>query len=238
VPITQVDKIVRVTWVWALLNGSVTAEQADMGVCYRAGAVPTDPDVMNAVLHDMGAAACASVAAHLHTNYYSDSIVLDHVRVALEDTHGLTLFEQLVPADGDLAFAGTGSGTCLPWDNSLVVSLYAYQPNTFDPAGRSKRGRFYTPPPNISILLGDGTGEVDNTSAANLLTDWLTILKELQEHDYSGFPTFSPVLVVNSRRTVSAPAVTYLRIDNKMDRQSRRLKSQAATQQAAPFPGT
>lgn len=233
-PVSQVSRIVRVTFSYTL-NGQEISEHS---VCYRAGAVPTDADTINAVLNDMCNAALASQAAHVTPSHWNPSIIADHCRVALEDTNGHTLFEKINAASGALSWNGTGSGRQLPYDNAIAISLYGYEPGNFDPFGRYKRGRFYLPPPTADVLDSGNTGTMDHTALADIATDWGTVLQELQEHDYSGFPTFSPVLVINSRASVEAHPVTWLRYDDKMDTQRRRQNGITYVVAKAPFPAS
>lgn len=236
--VVQVPRIVRVTFVYGLVNGTSVEDFAEHSLVYQAASVPTDPAVTDAILMDMADAALASQAANVAPNHWSPSIQCAHVRVALEGTDGKTLFEKIVQAVDDLAWVGTGSATSLPWSSSLCVSLYAYEPGTFSPFGKSQRGRFYLPPPSIDVLLADGTGEVNPTVSAGIRDQWAQVAKELQEHDYSGFPAFAPALVVNSRRLGEAFPVTFVRVDNKLDTQRRRSKQQLGVVSYAEYPST
>jgi hypothetical protein len=229
--VTQVDKIVRVTFNY-VLNGQEISEHS---VCYRAGALPIDAPTINAVLNDMANAALASQSAHVTPSHWGGSTVCDHVRVALEDTSGHTLFEKIVSASGALAWSGTGSGRQLPYSQSIAISLYGYEPGNFDPFGRYKRGRFYLPPPTADVLDSSNTGTLDHTVLADIAGDWGTVLSELQGHTYSGFPTFAPVLVINSRASVAAYPVTWIRTDDKMDNQRRRQNGITTVIAKAPF---
>jgi hypothetical protein len=207
-----------VTWKYTLNAQEISLHS----VCYRAGATPTDPDVTNAVLSDMANAALASQAAHVTPSHWGGSVVAESCRVALEGTNGHTLFERIVAASGALAWNGTGSGRQLPYEDSIAISLYGYEPGNFDPFGRYKRGRFYLPPPTADVLDSGNTGLIDTGVLADIAGDWGTVLTELQHHTYSGFTGFAPVLVINSRSSVEAYPVTWIRTDNKMDVQTRR----------------
>lgn len=241
--IEQVPRIVRVTWKYDLNAGGGAADTSQHSVCYQAGATPPDSATTDAVLHDMANAALASQAAHVDPGSFSPSVVCTGSRVALEGTNGHTLFEQFGVATGPLAFSGSGGGKSLPWETSFAVSLYAYQPGVFDPFGKSKRGRFYLPPMQSDLLDSDNSGRMAGASAVSIADTWGTVLQELQEHDYSGFPAFSPVLVVNSRKTPARPAwtpeafpVTFLRFDTKIDSQRRRQRQEPAPVGTAPYP--
>lgn len=235
-PVEQVDKLVRVTFAFGLFEGSAQQEVAEPSVYFRAGAVPSDPAVTNAILNDMATAALASLVANVDTANHSATVQALHCRVALEDTAGHTLFEKIVAAAGALAWQGTGAAACLPWSSSLVISLYGYTPGEFDPFGKSKRGRMYLPPFATTVMHNDGTGKLAIALCGDLVDQWGQVLQELQQHDYSGFPTFSPVLVINSRRQVQAFPVTHLRVDNKLDTQRRRERQQLFDLATAPYP--
>jgi len=237
VAVVQVPGIVRVTFKYTLAQAETVTDYAEHGVCYLAGEVPTDADTIEAVLQDMADAAYASVVANVTPTHFCTNIGLMQVRVALEQTNGKTLFEKFRSYGGAYVWNGTSSSYSLPWDNAFCLSLYAYEPGTFDPFHKSKQGRTYLPPLSAASLKDDNTGLIDGTAATDIADDWGQVFKELQEHDYSGFPAFSPVLVVNSRRYVEAFPVTWLRFDNKMDTQRRRFNKQSTVIGKAPFPG-
>jgi hypothetical protein len=234
--VTQVDKIVRVTWRYNLFPGSTAVEQCEHGVTYRAASLPSDATVTNAVLKDMADAALASQVANFAETYAHANVVADSCRVALEQTNGHTLFEQISTAAGALAWAGSASGKSLPFQNAMVISLYGYEPGSFSPIGKYLRGRFYLPPMSIDMLSTDNSSLLDDSKAGDTHDAWHQILKELQEHDYSGFPAFAPVLVINSRTTTSASPVTWTRFDTKIDTQRRRIKSLSGNQGKTAFP--
>lgn len=241
--ITQLDKIVRVSFVFAMEGDARGTEVIVTSANYRAASVPGDPVVLKAILQDMATAACASVVANVDKTWYPSGLVGTHVRVALEDNLGHTLEESIVGFSGALTYRGQSGGACLPWQIAFVLSLYAYQPTNFDPLGRFKRGRMYLPAPTAS-MLGDGTGEISESNMTLMVNGWGQVLQELQQHDYSGFPAFAPVLGINSKTTPkSKPGkvanfypVTWLRADTKLDTQRRRSNRQLASTAEAPYP--
>ena len=234
--ITQAANIVRVTWVYDLIETDIGVETSQHSVTFLAGSVPGDEATLLAVLNDMANAALASQAANVTANHWSPNVKANHCRVALEATNGHTIQEAIVAATGALAWQGSAGGKCLPWQDAVCISLYSYPPGSFVPAGKTRRGRFYLPPPSVDVLSSDNTTLVDSTAMTDIAHDWAQVLKELQQHFYSGFPDFAPTLVVNSRSTATAHAVTYVRWDNKLDTQRRRAKKLTAVVSQAVFP--
>lgn len=232
--VAQVTNIVRVTWKYALSPNEIS----EHSVCYRAGAVPSDPAVLHAVLHDMSDAALASQAAHVPQSHWGPAVVASGTRVALENTSGHTIDEAISAATGDLAWAGSSSSKQMPYEDSICISVYGYEPGTFDPLGRYKRGRFYLPPPASDMLAPENNGLIRSDYLEDIGNAWLTVLRELQEHTYSGFPTFSPVLGINSRTRIDFFNASWLRWDQKWDRQSRRQNKLIAPTQDFPYPGS
>lgn len=236
--INQVDRIVRVTWLYNLIIGSTVQDTSQHSVTFRAGAVPSSESTLNAVLQDMATAAAASQVANFTQAWATSGVQAEHVRVALEDVHGKTLAEQFRQCEGDYAWVGAGSGLQLPWECAVAISLYAHQPGTFATLGKSKRGRFYLPSPHAGRLATDHSGQLTLGDMQDVRDSWAQILRELQEHDYSGFPSFSPELVVNSRHLVEAFPVTFIRIDTKVDSQRRRQRQEETVVSYAAWPPT
>lgn len=236
VAIQQVPNIVRVTWKYGLQAGSTIEDTSQHSVTFLAGAIPSTQSVVDAVLLDMATAALASQVANVSTALYHQTVIAQECRVAVEGTNGHTLFEKFAIASGDLSWQGSNPSPSLPWECAVAVSLYGYQPGTFDTLGKSKRGRFYTPPPCSSVLQTNGSGELATDSLQTLVQGWAQVLKELQQHNYSGFPDFSPILCINSRRHVAAFPVTYIRGDTKIDSQRRRQRQEPATIEQGVWP--
>ena len=234
--ISQVPNIVRVTFRYDLFKGTAPADVAEWGVCFLASSVPTDSAIIDAVLQDMSHAAAASHKVNIDPTIYTSHVKLNQVRVALEATNGHTLFEKITPGFTPYDWEGTAGGVQLPWQTSLVISLYAYPPGEFKANGKSFRGRFYTPPLSSSVIAGDGSGGLSLGTASSIAGMYAQVLKELQEHDYTGFPAFAPKLVVNSRRYTMTNLVQSVRVDTKLDTQRRRTNREIAEVGVAAFP--
>nr|CRY96029.1 hypothetical protein [uncultured prokaryote] len=243
--IEQVPRIIRVTWKYDLLVAGGTQDTSQHSVCYQAGATPGDLPTIDLVLKDMAQAAVASQRANVVQSNWSPNVYCTGTRVALEGTNGHTLAEQFGASDGPSDWRGGSGASSLPWETSLCISLYGYQPGGFDVNSRSKRGRFYLPPMASDVLDADNSGRIQLTKATAIADQWGTVLQELQQHEYTGFPELAPVLVINSRKTPARPdyepkayPVTYLRFDNKIDSQKRRQRQETASGGSAPFPAT
>lgn len=237
-PITQPANIVRCTWRYDLQVEDVPIDVSEHSVTFLAGAVPTDPAVLEAVLNDMATAALASQTAHFDTSYATSAVRANSCRVALESTAGLTLFEKIVAAADPIDWQGDSNGAQMPWEDAVCVSVYGYEPGTFSPAGKYQRGRFYLPPLSSEQLATGKSGELDPGHAQLIMDNWQAILTELQNHLYSGFPTFAPVLGIVSRHTDSFTPASWLRIDTKVDTQRRRQNKIVPTILKDPFPAT
>lgn len=65
------------------------------------------------------------------------------------DTNGHALDVATAPLTTD---NGTSGAPCLPFEVSMAVTLYGYDPGHFVPNSRRRRGRFYLPPMVASIV--------------------------------------------------------------------------------------
>lgn len=122
-------------------------------------------------------------------------------------------------------WVGTASPPALPWETSLAVSTYTYEPGTFTPHGRRKRGRYYQPPMAASALDHSNSGYHDDTSMAAVLTEQVGFLRLLGTND---FGVQQAVPCVFSRMDGVLRPITWLAIDAKFDSQRRREHSEPA----------
>lgn len=235
--VTQVDKIVRLTFDFNQEGGAVGQDVIEAGCTYRATAVPTDGADIDATLLDMATAANAALVANVAQSWYGSQLVLTKIRAALEGTNGHTLFEQFSVATGALAWRGSSSSQALPWQTAWVLSIYGYQPGTFTPLGKHLRGRMYLPAP-ASGSLRSNTGEMSDSDTSDMTHQWGTVLAQVQGHTYSLFPTFGPVLGINSRSTSTFAPCTWLRSDTKIDTQRRRANRETGDVGIAAYPSS
>lgn len=126
-----------------------------------------------------------------------------------------------------LPWVGASGQPFGPWDVACAVSLYAYQPGTFDPLAKYKRGRFYLPPFNNNVYgTGAWSGRFDGpTFSANLLPNMAAFINDV--HDMSVGPTDvtqtdSVRVCVASQTRVLASDVVAVRLGMKPDSQARR----------------
>lgn len=237
-PITQVSNIVRVTFRFNLFNGAGAGDIADCGVCYKSDENPSDDATWDLILNDMAVAATASWHTNVDKEFFHPSISLGSVRVAHEATNGHTLHEKIAPANSPNDWAGSSTSPSLPWDNAICLSLYAYAAGTFTPNGRSKRGRMYLPAPATNLITNNDTGQPSIGNLVLIMNGVGQVLQELQQHDYTGFPAFVPILGVNSREMEEFFPVQTLRVDNRFDSQRRRINALVPDIATAPYPHT
>jgi len=226
VAISQVANLIRATWAWTFVSAGETNEQAEASCYYLASHRPGDDATTQAVLDQLATLMLSKVVANLPTGHWSPSVNLDHARAAWEDTNGHTLLESRIAASGDLAWVGGGSTTSLPWATALCCSLYGYEPGAFDPQGKHKRGRMYLPALGADQLLADGSGKLASDKLNDIMLNWGAVISAPQEALVWADPALTLQLVVNSRSTVQAHAVNWVRMDNKLDTQRRRERQQ------------
>lgn len=116
-----------------------------------------------------------------YTGDWGNNVRLDSVVCSSFNAAGHTIHEQnFVPVT---PWQGASGGKALPWETSMVVSLYCYQRGVFEPQARRKRGRVYLPPQTASQLENSNAGYYDNSALPTFLgkqKDWLT---EAQQDD-------------------------------------------------------
>lgn len=160
-----------------------------------------------------------------------ESVTVDH----LSETDGSTLDQGKAAFTGGDAWVGTGT-TSLPWETSLVVSMFGYDQGSFTPHKGRKRGRFYLPPfaANIMTTTQGQVGEAVVTDLASQIGAFLNDVQGMILEPGGEVPADYFDLVVVSRGTVGAllpPTVTQVKrifIDSKVDVQRRRERSQDA----------
>lgn len=123
-----------------------------------------------------------------------------------------------LPAAGDLI--GLATGTMLPLEVALVVSLYGYAPGVYDPQGGRKRGRIYLPAPATTRV--DTTGRVQTISSVlGFIQPFVTYVNNRK---MDARPTFNERahLAILSTRFGELNDVKQIRVDDLLDVQKRR----------------
>lgn len=125
--------------------------------------------------------------------------------------------------DGAKAWAGTANSS-MPPQNTVVASLYGYDPSGFATQRARKRGRVYLPTPSPAVI--DGTGQMPpgtTGSWADVVRDWLNALTAVIPDSGGGIVSehhFRPV--VSSVAGQMATDVTHIRVGSVIDTQRRR----------------
>lgn len=127
--------------------------------------------------------------------------------------------QQLQLAEGTTALSGVATGSALPGDVAIVVSLRTIQAN------RSGRGRFYLPQPAAVTLTADGRMLIATAEfiVAELLAAWT---------NYAG--TGQPVVYSRTQRAINA--VTTFNVGDLFDTQRSRENGLTEARSAANMP--
>lgn len=125
---------------------------------------------------------------------------------------------------------GPGTGTpTMPFQTSLVVTLFGYVPGTFTTDRARKRNRFYLPPLHAGAMLN--TGVIDNGTRDVLLDGYDAFFEDLQgkRTTYGSAPSFDPgYWAMRTLSRVGAGRQTQVEaigIGNVIDTQRRRRRS-------------
>lgn len=173
-----------------------------------------------------------SWSLHVDPTTYSLAVRLRDSTAIHPAADGSTLNKKVAPPSDP--WRGTQAGDSLPWETSLVVSLYTYPMGTFVPNGRQRRGRNYMPPMAAGVLDTAGTGGFVSTALRDhVLGDFHSFL--------DGFRNVSPgvpygVPVVVSRVSSTAHPIVSLACDVKLDSQRRRERKEVPPKVAVAFP--
>lgn len=95
------------------------------------------------------------------------------------DTAGKVLDKGLAGFTGPAQWKGSAGGGTLPWETSLCVSIYGYEPGSFTRYGASKRGRFYLPPMPVSAVTGV-RGHLHPSTKSQLIGDLGDFLNDIE----------------------------------------------------------
>jgi hypothetical protein len=159
----------------------------------------------------------------------------NHVGVYHLGTDGRTIDKGVSAFEGGSAWVGSGPGATLPWETSIAVTLYGFDPVAFTPYASRKRGRFYLPPMSTNMCSG-GAGALDLTNMDALLAQFQSFIQDVNGillHDYSEVDRDGVEVGVLSRKGGIFSPVTHLAIDNRFDVQRRRQNRQSPTRHFA-----
>jgi hypothetical protein len=213
--------MVLTRWQFGLSDDAGEVELAEFGTWqqFDSGNSPSD---WNAGLQGLAQKAYEVWVARATTSWWSGFIHLDSVKTAHFNTAGHTLEEQTYAASS--LWAGTASGASLPWQVSLCVSLYGYQPGQFATNARSKRGRVYLPPMATALIANNANGELDSSHVSQAMALLRNMVIDLGGYTMPTAPTGTSAAVsVFSRKLQTTFPVTWIACDNKWDTQRRRV---------------
>lgn len=141
---------------------------------------------------------------------------------------------------GTAAFSGStawrGAGTVgLPPENSVVASLYGYDPATYTPQKARKRGRMYMPTPSTQIL--DQFGLISSGNQTTLLNMFVALLGEFSGHEFDNGAEETIFCIPSIASTAGqfATAVAFVRVGRVVDTQRRRRNKISENYVTAPI---
>jgi len=132
---------------------------------------------------------------------------------------GATIDKKTSLATGARVMAGSSASEMLPFHDSCAVSLYGYNPSSYDPQGSRKRGRIYMPPMAVTTMSSGYSNAKDT-----LLAQWTAAFSYMQNRPMDSGTTLREraQLVINSKKFVLNSPVTHVRVDNQVDAIRRR----------------
>lgn len=154
---------------------------------------------------------------------WGNNVRLDSVVASSFNSAGHTLHEQNYVSN--TPWRGGSAQKSLPWETSMVVSLYTYQRGLFEPTSRRKRGRVYLPPQTSGQLQNSNSGYYDDTALPAFMTDVHAWLKDAEKDDVG---VRIAALSVFSRADMVLRPVTNLYMTAKFGSQRRRQNKEKA----------
>ncbi len=201
---------------FSLHGPSAEEDIAEMGLWFQTEtqAPPADWDTYLATVAE---SAYEGWVNHADASKFRTSCELAQVLARGYDTSLHTVAEQIYAPD-DL-WAGSASSQSLPWQDSFVVGLYAYQPETFSPNSRHKRGRVFMPPMVTSVLDQPSDAGMVPATVENLVGMISGTIAAIS----SGPTDPVPIPKVVSRTVQNCYTIGWLRATNYMSTQRRRM---------------
>lgn len=232
-PVPAPANLVYLRWCFRLMSGGAAAEIAEFGLYsvreHTIGnTVDWDPD-LNAIADKMAQRWITSFG--VAPQIFSNAVALDHVDAYQIGPDGKAAHKGSVAAVGANAWVGTGNRG-LPWQTALAVSTSAYDPASFEPNPRGKRGRFYLPPMAADDLSEDGRLTTGMQESIRVATG--TFLNSVQGANYPGYDGVGDEDYVNlviyskyanklARVVGVATPLTHFRVGRVVDTQRRRV---------------
>jgi hypothetical protein len=179
-------------------------------------------------VNDIATAVRDSWVAHMTHGNFGTAVIGDRVDVYHLGTDGRTIDKGTAGFTVPNDWRGS-QGVSLPWETSLAVTLYGYEPGSFTPQAARKRGRFYLPPmaTNAMDSPSGGLGTSVRASLDANLAAFFGDVKTITLHDYGEIARDTMKLGILSRRgSIFTDAVAW-GYDDRFDVQRRRENRQA-----------
>jgi hypothetical protein len=154
--------------------------------------------------------------------YHSQLCSIQRVDAYHLGVDGLTIDKRTTMMTGARQWVGASTTEMLPAEVAIAVSLYGYDPATYDPQGARKRGRIYLPGVVRNSLTPDGR----LGSPIPLCNSWGAVISYMANRVMDGIPTgvdrerAHPVVL--SRKWTSTTDIKTVRVDDIYDVQKRR----------------
>lgn len=207
------------TWHFELRRSGVLEEEANFSLHFGGTSYEPTDDQLNSIAEG----AYKAWDDNAGSGDYTNAVVLASTKSYRYNDAGYVIgIGSFSPDD---KWIGTASGASLPWETSLVLSLYSYERGTFVQNPRRKRGRIYLPPMAASRLDTSNSGYYQDSQVDTLLGQ-LGAFVEDAEKDALGVALAPPV--VFSRVGQALYQITDLYLDAKFDSQRRRERSETA----------
>lgn len=230
---TQPPDLVYLRMIFSLNSSSGPEDEAMFGIYGNFNWTPSTDADWDSALADLATAARGNWVSDVAKTYFSPGTNLDQAKASRQNSTGHTLNE-----GADASTGGDWSGTAsqsLPWENSLVISLYSYPRGSFTSNARRKRGRIYLPPLGTNLLVDTDTGLASISFVEAIRDDIKSWLHDVQTTNLgSSGHNWSPQIL--SRAAVDTYGLNYLSVDNKLDVQRRRQKSQTPQISTVAYP--
>lgn len=194
-------------------------EIAVMTLATRYAGGEAEPTVTSQINHHV-ASQWSSHCGPVKTRF-STIVHLNHIDTYKLGTDGRALTKATSVFDGadQPAWSGTDTGSSLPWECAVVISLNANSTG-YDPHAARKRGRFYLPPPAAVCLAGDGQGRLATGSVDNFSNTMFAFLEGVNDIP-AGLGSQCRVIVASKAAAANYDVVS-MHADDRVDAQRRR----------------
>lgn len=187
--------------------------------------LPSDPqDALEQTAED----AYGSWSSSFSDGNFPTSLELVSVRATLYDASvHAALVAEYAPTT---TWKGTGTAS-MPWQLTCCVGLYSYQPGTYVPQNRRKRGRIFLPPMALNQLQNGPRGVLGSSAVTAALDSTVACLvgpRDTQVWGTSGTNGLTGPIVA-SKVAGQTYEVLYATADQVLDTQRRRTNSETRT---------